>query len=345
MRETRRIQASGRATLRPSGEGMTDMNDATRSDDFGRGQTTWILLAVGVLAAVGLALSVANYVDLEGLPENADLNRSVAKALAGNSELRSKLADSEEMGQMRREEVRRLVAEDPQVQAAIVDQVLASSALSSRLEQASSGAVRTFARGDAFRELVTDAVAAADKRTPADTSAVSDLQRSLARYERELVALAAEVRDDESAAAINDMQGKLAQLQRDIAGLSDDVACAVALSGNAPRTFVLKTNESTVLPGLDLVISLARLRGDVIESVTVTAPAGVVRQVNTKVIADVRLGKPFIIEQEDTTYQGTFTFAQNRFLARAFVGFELRILAAGGESCVPGGREVAVRTR
>ena len=144
-----------------------------------------------------------------------------------------------------------------------------------------------------------------------------------------------EVRDDESALAVNAMQGQLVELQRNIAGLSDQVACAVALRGNAPRTFLLKSNDSTALPGYDLVISLSRLRNDVVETVSVSTPEGSTNQVNTKVIGDVQMGKPFAIVQGDVSYEGLITFAHKRLFSKALIGFEIRMVSADGDSCLP----------
>ena len=62
---------------------------------------------------------------------------------------------------------------------------------------------------------------------------------------------------------------------------------------------------------------------------------GSINQVNTKVIGNVQMGKPFAIDQGEVRYEGLITFAHKRFLSKALVGFEIRMVSAGGDSCLP----------
>jgi hypothetical protein len=223
------------------------------------------------------------------------------------------------------------IKEDPILQQAMIAQLLTSRELKSLVSQQSELALDEFRASRGFEQAVL--AAKGDEADSGDP--VNEFRGTLARYERELSELAMEVRDDESAQAVNAMQGQLVELQRNIAGLSDQVACAVALQGNAPRTFLLKSNDSTRLPGYDLVISLSRMRDDVVETVSVSAPEGSNKQVNTKVIGGVQIGRPFTIVRGDTSYEGLITFVHKRLFSKALIGFEIRMVSADGDSCLP----------
>jgi len=288
-----------------------------------------VVVALGI-ALVGIGLGITALVKLNGMAEDDALGSSLSKRMGGDSSLRRSIADSEEVSERTRSHVEAAL-EDPDVLDELVARTLASGAFNQLVESKGTAAAAAFADSDAFEAAVLNA--GSDAETGEDP--IDELSRSLARYEQELGALARQVKDDESAIAVNDLQGQLVTLRQDISGLSDRVACAVAYRGNTPRTFLLKSNESTVLPGMDLVVSLSRLKKEVIETVSVSAQEGSLNQVHTQVIGNVKLGKPFTIDQGDTHYEGTFTFAQTRLFGKAFVGFEIRMTATDGQPCAP----------
>jgi hypothetical protein len=290
------------------------------------------LVIVALVAAIGSAgLATINLLKLNAFTENETLNETISQQLARDANLRNQLARSSEMAEATRQVLSESIMQDEDLRAALIAHTLESRELESLIADQSEAALQAFKASDAFEKAIRSAAKSeSDSADPVD-----ELKRSLARYERQLATLAKEVKDDESAEAVNAMQGQLVMLERSIAGLSDQVACAVALGGNSPRTFLLKSNESTVLPGFDLVISLSRLKDELIETVSVSAQEGALNQAHTQVIGNVRLGKPFDIAHGNTQYQGVFTFAQSRLFSKAFVGFEIRMASVDGESCLP----------
>ena len=306
---------------------MTDQPERTRSSGNMR-----MLAIVALIAALGsVALAVTNLINLNAIAQDDSLRRALAEQMGNDPDLVSRLASSAEINELIRKTQLESIKEDPILQQVMLDQLLTSGELKSLVTQGSELVVDEFRAGSGFEQAVLAVMG--DDRDIGDP--VNEFRGTLARYERELSELAMEVRDDESAHAVNAMQGQLVELQRNIAGLSDQVACAVALRGNAPRTFLLKSNDSTALPGYDLVISLSRLRNDVVETVSVSAPEGSTNQVNTKVIGDVQMGKPFAIVQGDVSYEGLITFAHKRLFSKALIGFEIRMVSADGDSCLP----------
>ena len=306
---------------------MTDQPEPTRSSGNMR-----MLAIVALVAALGsVALAVTNLINLNAIAQDDSLRRALAEQMGNDPDLVSRLASSAEINELIRKTQLESIKEDPILQQVMLDQLLTSGELKSLVSQRSELALDEFRASSGFEQAVLAVVG--DDRGSGDP--VNEFRGTLARYERELSELAMEVRDDESAQAVNAMQGQLVELQRNIAGLSDQVACAVALRGNAPRTFLLKSNDSTPLPGYDLVISLSRLRNDVVETVSVSTPEGSTNQVNTKVIGDVQMGKPFAIVQGDVSYEGLITFAHKRLFSKALIGFEIRMVSADGDSCLP----------
>jgi len=293
-----------------------------------------LLAAAALVAAAGaLVLAFSNYRTLDRLADDATLQRGLADRLAADPDLRATLAASTEFRDAARHAITESLTADDDLQTAVIRAVANSPELAALMDQASASAVARFQAGDGFRSAVLAAMAEPAESGDLALPVIDDMQRALRAYEQQLTALAAEVRDDESAAAVNAMQGQLLQLQQNIDGLSDQVGCALQAQGRAPRTFLLKSNESTALPGYDLVISLSRLRDERIETVSVSAPEGAGTQVNTKVIGNVALGTPFRFEQGNTTFEGVFTFAQNRLFARALIGFEIRPVIPDGGPC------------
>jgi hypothetical protein len=293
-----------------------------------RGTTLAVVaLAIGL---VGSGLGAAGLIKLNTLAEDDALTQSLSQRMSRDQGVVQTIAGSPEIAETTQ---RRLEAalQDETIVDELVARTLASDALNQLVEVKGAAAVAEFKDSAEFRQMIL--AARADGET--DEDPIAEMRQSLARYERELAALAREVKDDESAAAVNNLQGQLVALQRDIAGLSDRVDCAVAYRGNSPRTFLLKSNESTALPGMDLVVSLSRYRNEVIETVSVSAREGSLNQVRTQVIGGVELGRPFSIAQGDAHYEGTFTFVQTRLFGKAFIGFEIRPTAADVEPCGP----------
>ncbi len=289
------------------------------------------LVLIALVAAIGgAALAATNLIRLNSMTEAEALGAAISQKIASDPGLRGQLARSAEMSEATRQVLTESITEDEALQNALLTRTLNSGGLKTLIAEQTEAALTAFQSSGALEQSIRSAVGSGS----GSADPVNELKRTLARYEHDLATLAREVRDDESAAAVNVMQGQLITLQRDISGLSDRVACAVALRGNSPRTFLLKSNESTALPGFELVISLSRLKNEVIETVSVSAREGSLNQVHTQVIGSVKLGKPFDIAQGDTQYEGVFTFAQSRLFGKAFVGFEIRTTSVDGESCL-----------
>ncbi|MCZ6856292.1 MAG: hypothetical protein O7G86_20440, partial [Gammaproteobacteria bacterium] len=270
---------------------MTDQSEQTRS--FGNQRV--LSLAALVIALGGVVLAVTNLINLNAVAKDDSLRQALAEQMGSDTNLLNRLASSAEINKAIHETVVESIKEDRVLQQTMLDQHLSSGELQSLVNRRSEFALEEFRASTDFEQAVLAVVReGGDSADP-----VKELQTTLARYERELSQLAIQVRDDESAQAVNAMQGQLAELQRNIVGLSDQVACAVALRSNVPRTFLLKSNDSTRLPGYDLVISLSRLRNGAVETVSVSAPEGSANQVNTKVIGNVQMGRPFSIDQAD----------------------------------------------
>jgi hypothetical protein len=290
-----------------------------------------IAIAALVIALIGTGVGVYAFFKLNSLAEDEALAASLSRAVAGDRNLRRTIADSNEITAAARAELEAALEEEALLDE-LVARTLESDGLNRLVASGGAAAAASFAGSDAFR----DAVRAVQGAGGVEEDPVAELRSSLSRYEKQLAELAREVEDDESAAAVNEMQGQLVSLRRDIAGLADQVACAVAVRDNSPRTFLLRSNESTALPGMDLVVSLSRLRDEAIETVSVSAREGSLNQVHTQVIGNVGLGKPFVIDQGATRYEGMFTFAQPRLFAKALVGFEIRMTSADAASCLEG---------
>ncbi|MCZ6642260.1 MAG: hypothetical protein O7F71_11850 [Gammaproteobacteria bacterium] len=306
---------------------MTDQSEQTRS--FGNQRV--LSLAALVIALGGVVLAVTNLINLNAVAKDDSLRQALAEQMGSDTNLLNRLASSAEINKAIHETVVESIKEDRVLQQTMLDQHLSSGELQSLVNRRSEFALEEFRASTDFEQAVLAVVReGGDSADP-----VKELQTTLARYERELSQLAIQVRDDESAQAVNAMQGQLAELQRNIVGLSDQVACAVALRSNVPRTFLLKSNDSTRLPGYNLVISLSRLRNGAVETVSVSAPEGSANQVNTKVIGNVQMGRPFSIDQADVSYEGVITFAHKRLFGRALIGFEIRMVSVGGDSCLP----------
>lgn len=289
-----------------------------------------IAIAALLVGLAGAGAGVGALVKLDGLAENQTLGADLVKRLGNDENLIKTIADSSQISEATRANLDVALGE-PETLDHLISQTLVSDGLNQLVAAKGIAAVDEFKESAAFRE----AVRAATVDVESDNDPIAEMNRSLSRYEKQLGELAQRVEDDESAALVNALQGQLVGLQKDIAGLSDRVACAVAYRGNSPRTFLLKSNESTDLPGMDLVVSLSRLKDEVIETVSVSARDGSLNQVHTQVIGQVSLGKPFTIDQGETHYEGTFTFAQTRLFGKAFVGFEIRMTDVAGEPCAP----------
>ena len=294
-------------------------------------KSNYLVIVALIAATCSAGLAIVSLLKLNAFTENEALNQTISQQLASDPDLRSQLARSTEMADATRQVLSESILQDEDLQAALLTRTLESRELETLIADRNETALENFQSSAAFEQAVQSSTSS--ELESADP--VDELKRSLVRYERQLATLAKEVKDDESAEAVNAMQGQLMTLEQSIAGLSDQVACAVALRGNSPRTFLLKSNESTVLPGFDLVISLSRLKDELIETVSVSAQEGSLNQAHTQVIGNVHLGRPFDIAQGNTQYEGVFTFAQSRLFSKAFVGFEIRMTSVDGDSCLP----------
>jgi hypothetical protein len=289
-----------------------------------------LAIAALIIGLAGVGAGVGALVKLDGLAENEALGVDLVERLGNDDDLIRTIANSSQISEATRANLDAALGE-PETLDNLIAQTLVSDGLNQLVTAKGTAAMDEFKESAAFREAVRAATIDAES----DSDPITEMNRSLTRYEKQLSALAQRVEDDESAGLVNALQGQLVGLQKDIAGLSDRVACAVAYRGNSPRTFLLKSNESTDLPGMDLVVSLSRVKNDVIETVSVSARDGALNQVHTQVIGQVSLGKPFTINQGDTHYEGTFTFAQTRLFGKAFIGFEIRMTDVAGEPCSP----------
>ena len=216
---------------------MTDQPERTRSSGNMR-----MLAIVALIAALGgVALAVTNLINLNAIAQDDSLRRALAEQMGNDPDLVSRLASSAEINELIRNTQLEPIKEDPILQQVMLDQLLTSGELQSLVSQRSELVLDEFRASSGFEQAVLAVMG--DDRDSGDP--VNEFRGTLARYERELSELAMEVRDDESAEAVNAMQGQLVELQRNSAGLFDQVACAVALQDNAPRTFLLKSNDST----------------------------------------------------------------------------------------------------
>ena len=267
-----------------------------------------------VAVAITTALGVATY------------DKTQRAAMLENPELVEKLVESEALKRLIEQEASRSLA-DLDWQAVLSE----SDELQSWVSQSVADQLDGYAASNAFHEAVISALPEQPKIDD-NFSKLNQLQSKLDQYELQLTGIAAQVNDDESALAVNQMQGQLIELQQLIGNLSDEVHCSLSLANNSKSSFLLKERRTTVLRGYDLVITLGRLKKDVIATVTISAPNAERSQVDTTVVGNVTLGKPLKFSSGGDNYEGVFTYRQPRF-GPDFVGFEITKIAMTPAEC------------
>lgn len=203
--------------------------------------------------------------------------------------------------------------------------------LKSMVSRSVSDQLIAYGSTDAFYEAVDSALAEQPKLDD-NSNKLDQLRSKLDLYESQLADIAAQVNDDESAHAVNQLQGQLVELQQLIVGLNDEVHCTLSMFPRSKSSFLLKERRSTDLRGYELVVTLGRIKKDVIDSVTISAPNAERTQVNTKVVAHVTLGNPLEFQSGGHSYEGVFTYRQARF-GPDFVGFEVTETPVSAEEC------------
>jgi hypothetical protein len=299
--------------------------------------TNWLMLAVVLL---GLVLAwIAGRQGAESMLERESLLADLAPKIIATPEFIKSLDRSAALGDELDDRLLALLSDDLVAQN-LVSQSGIVSELDASIQQSLS---------DGFgRTVIADAVASAVKKaTPAvgskaaksvDSAQVERLRRVMQGYEGRLATLATQVDDDESAIAVNGLQGQLFEMQTLLTGLSQEVRCVVA-NGGSTRNFLLKERRSTPLSGVNLLVSLGRLKKGVLNTVSISShnpTAGPGEAASTTAVkGNVSIGKPFNFDANGRAYEGTFTFSQGRW-GPDFVGFEMRdigLMGAANPDC------------
>jgi len=113
------------------------------------------------------------------------------------------------------------------------------------------------------------------------------------------------------------------------------VRCSLAMKTTAKSSFLLKEKRSTQLQVYNLVVTLGRVRKNIIDSVTISGPNADKTQTDTRVVANVKLGSRMEFHSGGHNYEGVFTFKQARF-GPDFVGFEVQEMLAPAKNCPTG---------
>lgn len=293
--------------------------------------TNWLILAVALL---GLVLAwIAGRQGAESLLNSETILNDLAPKVVAAPEFSRSLDQSDTLDNELNERVLLLLSDEQFAQNLVTQGSIASELESSVNQSLADGYGREVIAAAVASELSKATAGVSSKAAaPAQSAEVARLQRVMRGYEGQLARLASEVQDDESASIVNGLQGQLFEMQTMLSGLSQEVRCVVA-KGGSTRNFLLKERRSTPLSGVNLLVTLGRLKKGVLNTVSISShnPSAAVGEVaaTTAVKAKVRIGNPFNFNANGHAYEGTFTYSQGRW-GPDFVGFEMRDLGLTG---------------
>lgn len=300
--------------------------------------TNWLMLAVGLL---GLVLAwIAGRQGAESMLERESLLAELAPKIIATPEFIQSLDRSEALGNELENRMLALLS-DEQVAQNFLSQSAIVIELDASINQSLSDGFGRTVIVDAVASAVSAATPAVKPRAakPVESAQVERLRRVMQGYEGRLAKLATQVDDDESAVAVNGLQGQLFEMQTLLSGLSKEVRCVVANGGGATRNFLLKERRSTTLSGVNLLVSLGRLKKGVLNTVAISShnpSAGAGEAASTTAVkGNVSIGNPFNFNANGRAYEGTFTYSQGRW-GPDFVGFEMRdigLMGAANPDC------------
>ncbi len=150
------------------------------------------------------------------------------------------------------------------------------------------------------------------------------LQSDLLKYESRLDDLQARADDPAVANEIAATRAEIGRIEVLLDDLSTRVDCASLAASTNVRTLVVPSRSSLEVPDETVVITVGRLRGNAIDTVSINARAALDEPISTRVIADVPIGGSVEFRHESADYVATFTHATKRFLSSALIGLELR---------------------
>lgn len=275
---------------------------------------THIYVLIGTLAVAG-ALGIVAY------------NQAQMAAMLENPELVQKVVESNAL----RTSIERET--DSSLSALDLEALLnESNVLQSMVTRSVSDQLAGYGSTTAFHDAVASALPE-QPRVDDNSTKLDQLQSKISQYEVQLTEIAARVEDDQSAHAVNQLQGQLIELQQLIGSLSEEVQCTLSVPNRSRSSFLLKERRTTNLRGYDLVVTLGRIKKDVIDSVAISAPNADRTQTDTKIVGNVTLGIPLEFQSGGHSYEGVFTFRQAR-IGPDFIGFEVMETALSTEECL-----------
>ncbi len=298
----------------------------------------WLIVAV---ALVGLILAwISGRQGAESFLNNEAVLANLATKVVAAPEFTTSLDRSAVLGDELEGRVRELLSDDLVAQGLVAQGSVASELEASVSRSLADGYGREVIAAAVASELKkSKSVAGSSATAPVEGAEVARLRRVMQGYEGRLAKLAIEVKDDESAALVNGLQGQLFEMQTLLTGLSAEVRCVAANGGGNTRNFLLKERRSTPLSGVNLLVSLGRLKKGVLNTVSISShnPSAGAGQVasTTAVKANVSIGNPFNFNANGRSYEGTFTYSQGRW-GPDFVGFEMRdigLMGAANPDC------------
>lgn len=160
------------------------------------------------------------------------------------------------------------------------------------------------------------------------------LRADLARYETRLNDLQAQADDPAVANEIAATRAEIRKIEVLLDDLSTRVDCANMAARTNVRTLVIPSRSSLEVPEETVVLSVGRVRNNVIDTVSINARASVDEPVSTRVVGEVPIGSSVEFRHENNNFVAVFTHATRRFLASALVGVELRSTPVALEDCL-----------
>ena len=161
----------------------------------------------------------------------------------------------------------------------------------------------------------------------------ASLRSDLAAYESRLDDLQARADDPAVANEIAATRAEIARIEVLLDDLSTRVNCASLAARTSVRTLVVPSRSSLEVPEETIVLSVGRLRNNVIDTVSINARAALDEPVSTRVVGEVRIGSSVEFRHESSDFVATFTHATRRFLNSALINVELRSSPAELAEC------------